>query len=742
MLDEPEIVAVESSMQLKLAQHDKSHDSTTPSFEALFLTKDWFSPRISPRDTAEAMARLREEEDARRYRIAIASSLDTALPATPKESKRRKPRPEMPKPAAADAPSASKCLAEGTRLAEVGMDFQASRKFIEGLARQPHSPRLEAAFARTLERGKCTCRAHQKWAKPCPPARPLMWQLGEESDQRIRGVTWSVCGGCGAIWPDKPHKMTRGARKKEGKTVVDEEEDDDEEEEDCRPQKTQEVLDMLSSFTFDDLLPRDPRPKRNLARSTKSKAAATSEQTEAEQAANEAPSPPKDGNGLRAAEREKVEDAISDYFTQVKAIHAHYSNQSGNDAEQCLGASAFTIDKSELKIFLQDCGLSPGANAMFPGERGEDNMSRGDLDLIFMRVNMENSEDKMVEEAGSSPFGSVSSLAMMGAGLDASAAKINNFDDSATELTAAEFMHLLIRVSQARLPKKRRGKNVAEAFIEMMEDKVLPNAHKDNLAFLRDSFETDKRLRHVVFMHRKKLTTLFRKNCGPLKGDRTDKTSRDHMSLRAFTQVVSESGLQSKLDMQLREVTLVFLQSQNESYEQFSERTGTIDTEMNYSEFLEALLRISVQAAGGASEMGSSIALREAILPTMKQLVGELEGAERKLDWARLTELVREEERRIQELKTADMLEEFWELPQTNSKNGKPMPKDQKILWNMGEEAIFRRMLDALEREGDVEAGKQRGPPKKPVALLRAGAKVRLGVKLGPSLKLGALGRL
>ena len=214
------------------------------------------------------------------------------------------------------------------------------------------------------------------------------------------------------------------------------------------------------------------------------------------------------------------------------------------------------------------------------------------------------------------------------------------------------------------------------------------------------------------------------------------------MSLRAFTQVVSESGLQSKLDMQLREVTLVFLQSQNESYEQFSERTGTIDTEMNYSEFLEALLRISVQAAGGASEMGSSIALREAILPTMKQLVGELEGAERKLDWARLTELVREEERRIQELKTADMLEEFWELPQTNSKNGKPMPKDQKIMWNMGEEAIFRRMLDALEREGDVEAGKQRAPPKKPVALLRAGAKVRLGVKLGPSLKLGALGRL
>ena len=87
-------------------------------------------------------------------------------------------------------------------------------------------------------------------------------------------------------------------------------------------------------------------------------------------------------------------------------------------------------------------------------------------------------------------------------------------------------------------------------------------------------------------------------------------------------------------------------------------------------------------------------------------------------------------------------MEEFWELPQTNSKNGKPMPKDQKIMWNMGEEAIFRRMLDALEREGDVEAGKQRGPPKKPVALLRAGAKVRLGVKLGPSLKLGALGRL
>ena len=67
---------------------------------------------------------------------------------------------------------------------------------------------------------------------------------------------------------------------------------------------------------------------------------------------------------------------------------------------------------------------------------------------------------------------------------DASA-KINNFDDSATELTVAEFAHLLLRYSQARLPPRKRGRGVAKVFAAMMEENILPRAQRDTLAFVR-----------------------------------------------------------------------------------------------------------------------------------------------------------------------------------------------------------------------------------------------------------------
>ena len=89
------------------------------------------------------------------------------------------------------------------------------------------------------------------------------------------------------------------------------------------------------------------------------------------------------------------------------------------------------------------------------------------------------------------------------------------------------FAHLLLRVSQARLPLKRRSKDVAAQFIAMVEEFVLPNAKRDELAFLRDALTTDRQLRHVTYMYRHKLGAIFRKHCGPQRGDRSDKTRRD-----------------------------------------------------------------------------------------------------------------------------------------------------------------------------------------------------------------------
>jgi len=286
------------------------------------------------------------------------------------------------------------------------------------------------------------------------------------------------------------------------------------------------------------------------------------------------------------------------YYADMKAIHAFYSNQNGgNDDDACLGAAAYTMDKKELTIFLQDCQLL------------DKHLPKMELELMFIRVNWS-------PEAGLDEF-DVSNMS--------SSEKINRFEDSASELSVSEFAHLLLRVSQARLPHKKRFKNVAKHFTTMLEEHVLPNARRDQLAFLRDSFSTDKQLRHVVYMYRRKLSAVFRKNCGPLKGDRNDKTSRDHLSMRAFTSIISSSGLLKRFDLALKDVTLVFLQSQSEGYDQFD---GAVDNEMNYNEFLESLLRLGVTHAGGASYLQTSLgSLREAILPVLDR-VGWLDGGE------------------------------------------------------------------------------------------------------------------
>ena len=100
---------------------------------------------------------------------------------------------------------------------------------------------------------------------------------------------------------------------------------------------------MRCTLQFDDLLPKDSSKQRRGSRLTKDDPA-----TDGDGAAK---------SGAREKERIRVHDALARYFPDIKSIHAYYANQNGAEAEQVLGASAFTIDRQELKIFLLDCGL-------------------------------------------------------------------------------------------------------------------------------------------------------------------------------------------------------------------------------------------------------------------------------------------------------------------------------------------------------------------------------------------------
>ena len=644
------------------------------------------------------ITQILNDEEKRAYKAAIASSLDTELPCTPVASKRRPVQQQQPaeslsflpqitprsgedQPREDESPSVSRCYREGTKLAASGMDLEAAHLFLGGLSHAPQSTRLRVAFDVTLQRARCSCRPHGStaYAQPCPEKRRYK---KEGVDSHIRGVTWSQCPACGAMWPDKPKMMRRVHRVNRGTVDEVQVEEEPEEEEETGPSRSKEIEDFLSSFNFDDLLPRDPKVRPD---ATGPKKGASRSKGEGEG----------EGKGRRAAERAAVEEVLVRHYPDFKAIHAHYSNQAGATLDECLGASAFTMDQTELKIFLEDCYLLDKA------------LSNMDLKMIFMRVNW--TAEQQAHANDDTPL--------------VGSAKYNNFDDSQTELTVSEFAHLLLRVSQARLPHRKKAKNVASHFVAMVEEHVLPHAQRDSLAFLRETISSDKRLRHAFFMHRKKLSAIFRKYCGPAKNDRNDKTSRDHMSMRAFTQVVSSCGLQAKAGLEVKQVTLVFLQAQSEDYDQYE---GAIDNEMTLDEFQEALLRIAVQWAGGPDACRGD-KLRDALLPVLRLVCGELEGGATKLDWDRLQELISDEVKRVEQMKKDMMWDEF-EVIEGQMPKG---PDEQTQYW-MGAEAIFKRMLDALEREGDAEAGKAL-LPKKPgkKSLFKAGKAVRLGVKMG-----------
>ena len=68
------------------------------------------------------------------------------------------------------------------------------------------------------------------------------------------------------------------------------------------------------------------------------------------------------------------------------------------------------------------------------------------------------------------------------------------------------------------------------------------------------------------------------------------------MSLRSFTELLKRTGVQELAGVSLKELTLVFAQSQSEAYDSFE---GAVDVEMSYGEFLEALLRLGVRHRAG-----------------------------------------------------------------------------------------------------------------------------------------------
>ena len=93
------------------------------------------------------------------------------------------------------------------------------------------------------------------------------------------------------------------------------------------------------------------------------------------------------------------------------------------------------------------------------------------------------------------------------------------------------------------------------------------------------------------------------------------------------------------------------------------------------------------------------------MVPVMAKLCGEMEGGKTKLSWHRLQRLIMEENERLAEIKVGMMVEDFSVVPA--GRPDLPPPPDEQVQWEMSTEAVFRRMLEALEREGDVEAGRQ-----------------------------------
>eukprot|EP00966_Prymnesium_polylepis_P299057 6910148-Prymnesium_polylepis.1 len=124
----------------------------------------------------------------------------------------------------------------------MGMDFEACRRFMEGLANHPSSDQLERGFHGHLRRSRCTCR--KAFSRPCPAAAKYA--------RSIRGSSFSFCPACGSTWADHPDRLYR--------IVKDVEDEGDwqpiqEDEEDEDNGWSGEFRHVLSTFDYKDLFP-------------------------------------------------------------------------------------------------------------------------------------------------------------------------------------------------------------------------------------------------------------------------------------------------------------------------------------------------------------------------------------------------------------------------------------------------------------------------------------------------------
>ena len=265
--------------------------------------------------------------------------------------------------ASSSAPSAFESYKAGARLAKVGMDYEAAANFAEGLWHHPESDLLRSAFDHTIARAKCSCR--QSWARPCPP--PSKWKDRDGHDERVRGVTWSCCAACGTCWPDNPRLMFRMRKRKDGtEEIVDL---DGYDEGGGGPQRSREVQDMLDSFSFDDLLPREPRRQTAGASGGRRQAAARRRQQAAKWGVARV------SRDARAGECTRRPGVL---LPRPEGHPRALFQQNGHTEEQLLGASAFTMDRKELNKLFSDCGLFPSDNKY---------STYNEISLIFTRVN-------------------------------------------------------------------------------------------------------------------------------------------------------------------------------------------------------------------------------------------------------------------------------------------------------------------------------------------------------------------
>ncbi len=170
-------------------------------------------------------------------------------------------------------------------------------------------------------------------------------------------------------------------------------------------------------------------------------------------------------------ERAEVAALLRKHHAAIRGVHTYYSNAGDVDKTERGLASAFTMDRHELRVFIDDCKLMGGK------------LTATRLSLLFIRVNWEG-------PAGERPAPGTARAT----------------DDGATVLNLGAFTCMLLRLAAL---KADDGVPLSIAFDRVMEDAVLPNAKQDVQDYLREALAGRAELRLVAYMYRSLLRATF-----------------------------------------------------------------------------------------------------------------------------------------------------------------------------------------------------------------------------------------